>query len=385
MIHYLDNSATTRISREALETYVSVSENFFGNPSSLHALGNDAAHIMDEARRHAMTAIGARDGNMIFTGSGSEANNLAIFGHARAKSRYGGGKIIVSAGEHASVRAPVARLAEEGYKVCEIPTRGGSLDLDALGRELDGNTVLVSVMLVNNETGAIYDVAAAASLTHARSSAAFHCDATQALFKVPLDVRRLGVDMLSFSSHKVEGPKGVGALWVSKNTVTKRDIIPVIYGGGQESGFRSGTENVPAIAAFGEALRIGHARRNEDIAKMSALRARLLSSLASCELSAIRPNIPTLPSPHIINLTLPGIKSEVMLHFLSSRGICVSSGSACSSHSKHVSSALTAFGISEREADCSIRVSLSHNNTEDDIDALTSALADGLRDLARIQ
>lgn len=383
-MHYLDNSSTTRISRRALDKYIEVSENHFGNPSSLHNVGVDASHYLSDARRAVMQAIGARDGEVIFTGSGTEANNIAILGHAHAKERYARGKILISAGEHASVREAAIKLEKEGFTVVKIPTARGELDFDALEAALDKSVILVSVMLVNNETGAHYDIARVSRMVkRVAPDALMHTDAVQGFFKVDCDVRRLGVDMITVSAHKVAGPKGVGALWISRDVVRKRDIMPLIFGGGQESGYRSGTENVPAIAAFGEAILEGRETWQDGARHMAYLREKLIGELA-LNVPDIRVNDPARHAPHIINLTLPRIKSEVMLHYLSSKDICVSSGSACSSHSRHVSEALLSFGIGEADADCSIRVSLSRHNSDDDISALVYALGSGVRELARI-
>ncbi len=386
---YLDNSATTRPCAAALEACMHVLSEEWGNPSSLHARGLAAAHILGTARREVSEALGAQDGRLIFTAGGSEANNLAIFGRAYAKERYRrtGARIITTAGEHASVTAPLARLKSEGYDIAEIPTDGGRLDMEALSSALTDNTVLVTMMLVNNETGAHYDLRAAAEAVHrAAPSAVFHVDATQALFKVPFSARRDGFDMITVSAHKIEGPKGCGALWISPALIKSKGVAPRILGGGQEEGFRSGTENVAAIAAFSAACRYGQENFAAFSARLTALREHLLSLLKGREeLSEVRVNLPAVSAPHIINLTLPAIKSETMLHFLSREGICVSSGSACSSHGRHASPPLVAFGLSEREADCSIRVSLSHTNTEEELSLFADALARGVKALARIR
>ncbi len=382
---YLDNSATTRISEEALARYLEVSRASFGNPSSLHRRGKEAEDVLKAARRSVLAAIGAKEGTLIFTGSGTEANNLALFGRAHAKERYRGGRILTSAGEHASVGAPLAALSAEGYKTEEIPTRGGVLDLDALDALLTPDTLLVSVMAVNNESGAVYDIAELVRRVRARTrDAAIHVDATQALFKIPLNVKALGIDLLTVSAHKVEGPKGVGALYVSAELIKKQGIAPYILGGGQEGGLRSGTENVPGIAAFAAACEYGKENFAEIEKKARALRDYLLKRLSEDAVTAeARPLLPPVAAPHIVSLVLPRIKSEVMLHHLSADGISVSSGSACSSHGRVGTSALGAFGLSDREVDCAIRVSLSHRNTEKEIDLFLASLKRGLLRLVR--
>ena len=382
---YLDNSATTLISEKALEKYVEVSRSCYGNPSSLHAMGFEAEKIMSEARSEILTSLGAKDASVIFTASGSEANNLAIIGRALSKERYrSGAKIITTEGEHASVDAPIDFLCSMGFKVAKIPTKNGELDLNALKREMTKDVILVTMMMVNNETGAIYDIATVSKIMRSSSPDAFlHVDATQSYLKIPFTKSKLGADMITISSHKIEGPKGVGALVVGKEVIKTRGLAPIILGGGQEGGMRSGTENVPAIAAFGEAVKIGFSSLKQRYMTTSALREYLIHRLTKLE--EISPTLPKNAAPHILNITLPKIKSETMLHYLSSLGIYVSSGSACSSNGIHNSSALIAFGRTAAEADTSIRISLSHQNTKEDIDALINGLADGLARLSRIR
>ena len=385
---YLDNSATTKICDEALNKYIEVSRECYGNPSSLHGFGFEAERVLDGARREVRASLGAKNATVTFCASGSEANNLAILGRAFAKERYKrGAKIITTEGEHASVNEPLSKLMAEGFKVVKIPTLGGEIDMQALEREMTPDVILVTMMMVNNETGAYYDIPAVSRIMRQKSKEALlHVDATQSYLKIPFSISSLGADMITVSSHKIEGPKGVGAL-VSTETVKRtRGISPIIFGGGQEEGLRSGTENVPAIAAFGEAVRLGSQNVRANYAYLSSLREKLISLIEGrSELSDISVTKPKRHAPHILNVTLPGIKSETMLHYLSSLGIYVSSGSACSSNGHASSPALIAFGRSEKEADCSIRISLSHRNTDDDITALVEALVSGLERLARIK
>ena len=386
---YLDNSATTEISEGALNKYVEVSRSVWGNPSSLHSFGLMAEREIDSARKIILDSLGAGfDSEVIFTSSGSEANNLAIVGRALSKDRYRrGAKIITTLGEHASVSEPIKRAESLGLKVAYIPTKDGKLDTGALLSELTPDVVLVSIMMVNNETGALYDVAAVEKMIKSRCPEAYlHVDATQSYMKVAFTKKSIGADMITISSHKIEGPKGVGALVIDKRIFKDRGLSPIILGGGQEEGLRSGTENVPGIAAFGEAVRLSLASRGENIARTEELRSYLIEKFASDEaLAEISVTDPECHAPHILNVTLPKIKSETMLHYLSSEGIFVSSGSACSSNSQHLSSALIAYGRSEKEADSSIRISFSHENCEDDVRALTDALARALSKLARIR
>ncbi|MBQ3016360.1 MAG: cysteine desulfurase [Clostridia bacterium] len=385
---YLDNSATTKICPEALKKYVEVSESDYGNPSSLHAMGLDAEKLLDAARREILLSVKDAASRVVFTASGSEANNLAILGRAFAKERYRrGAKIITTDGEHASVSSPLTKLRELGYKVVNISTRGGAIDLEQLKAELTNDVILVTVMMVNNETGALYDTASVKRLmADSCPDAYLHIDATQSYLKLPFTKRGSGADMITISSHKIEGPKGMGALIIDPAIIKARGLSPIIMGGGQEMGLRSGTENVPAVAAFGEAVRIGFANLTSRYEKLSALRSYLIERLTSTEaLSSISITNPESHAPHILNITLPNIKSETMLHYLSAAGIYVSSGSACSSNTSAVSSALIAYGRTPAEADSSLRISFSHRNEMSDVDALCDALASGITRLARIK
>ena len=385
---YLDNSATTKICPEALEVYTRVSLENYGNPSSLHNIGKSAEEEIKRAKTALLSSLAMKTGRVIFTSSGTEANNLAIMGRAMAKERYKrGAKIITSAGEHASVTEPLQKLKSDGFKIKDISTRGGVFDLEELERELTSDTILVSVMMVNNETGAVYDIPKISKLVHSKCpDALVHVDATQGYMKIPFTKSAIGADMITVSSHKIEGPKGVGALVIDEAIVKARGLSPIIFGGGQEMGYRSGTENVPGIAAFGEAVRIGEEKLADRIAYMQGLKDYLISEISSrADLGEISPTLPPDSAPHILNITLPSIKSETMLHFLSGRDIYVSSGSACSSNTAHTSSALVAYGRTEAEADTSIRISLSHRNTKDEIDVFLTELARGVASLSRIR
>lgn len=385
---YLDNSATTPISDAALNKYNEISTKCYGNPSSLHEAGFLAEQELTAARKTLLLSVGAANDTAVFTASGSEANNLAIFGRAFAKERFKrNGKIITTAGEHASVGAPLQRLASLGFEIVKVPTTGGTLDLDFLSSALDDRTVLVSMMMVNNETGALYDLASVARLIKGRSrDALFHVDATQSYLKLPFTKSSIGADMITVSSHKIHGPKGVGALIIGSNVIKSGGISPIIFGGGQEFGLRSGTENVPAVAAFGVAVSEGMRSVDDFYKHTNELRDYLISKLSSGVLSEISPTLPLSHAPHIINITLPKIKSETMLHYLSGEGFFVSSGSACSSHGAlHGESALVAFGRSEKETDSSIRISFSARNTKEDVDALIGALEAGITRLARMR
>lgn len=381
---YLDNSATTMPSEASLEKMREALSVHYGNAGSVHAMGNAANKLLAEARAAVGLSLGIRrpqDGQVIFTAGGSEANNLAIFGSIDAKDRSGGGRVFITDSEHPSVEECAKKLETRGFDVFRVPTRGGALDLDFLKEHCDKSTVLASFMLVNNETGALYDFPAAAAIVRERAPKAFiHCDAVQGYLKTKFTLKSLGADAVSVSAHKINAPKGVGALAVTAEVIRAKRLVPVTLGGGQEGGFRSGTENVPAIAAFGAAATEGMKAFGERAAKVHALRECLERELSD----AARINRPEKGLDCIVNLTLPDIKSETMLNYLSGEGICISAGSACSARGKGVSRALVAFGITEREADCSVRVSFGHLNTEDELVAFADALKNGIQRLAKI-
>ena len=381
---YFDNSATTALSESVKEAMRAAMDNY-GNPSSLHSCGLSAEKLLREARKNIGEALGVRslkDSELIFTSCGSEASNLAIFGTVFAKTRRTANKIITTDSEHPSVEKPLRRLEENGFNVVRIPTRKGILDMEMLEKEADG-VLLASMMMANNETGAIYNVEEAFGIIKRKSpDAVTHCDAVQGFLKKKFTVSSLGADLITVSAHKIHGPKGVGALYISPDIIKKKKLIPYILGGGQEFGLRSGTENTVGIAGFGRAAKDGYASLEQSVRVMLSVRDYIVSHMPS----EIRVNLPEGErAPHIVNITLPRIKSETMLHFLSSKGIFVSSGSACSSHSSTPSSALIAFGLSPKEADCSLRISLCENNTTEEADALISALSEGLDALVRIR
>lgn len=381
---YFDNSATTRICDEALDEYVRISREIYGNPSSRHALGFRAEEALNGARRDVLASLGAKDGKIIFTSGGTEGNNLALTGRAHAKERFRGGRIITTEGEHSSVSHTLNALQNEGYDIKTVPTANGSFDMKAFLALLTPRTVLVSVMAVNNETGAVYPLKAIADAVHRLApEALFHVDATQSYMKIPFTPARIGADMITLSSHKIEGPKGVGALWVSDAVLRQKGLAPLLIGGGQEGGIRSGTENVPGACAFGKAAKLAFSCFSERYEKLRALRAYLLKRLPETLGQAVTPNLPPEAAPHIVSLTVHGFKSETVLNDLSGKGIYVSSGSACSSHDKNLSSALLAFGKSEDEADSTVRVSFSHRNTEEEIDLFLAALAETVEQRAK--
>ena len=373
---YFDNSATTKISNYAKEKMLEVMDAHFGNPSSLHSVGLDAEKVVQSARTSILSALGVSRpvrGELIFTSGGTEANNLAIFGVVRSKSRNKNEKILTTMGEHASVEEPLNALEKEGFKIVRVPTANGEIDLEFLRQNAQG-AILASFMHVNNETGALYNLAQAFKIVKECSPVCVtHADCVQSFMKVKFTKKSLGADLISLSAHKINGAKGTGALYVSPEIIKAKKLVPIMLGGGQEENFRSGTENVYGICAFGAATSEHFSKMQEEIATMSAVREHLIEKLQNVE--GVSLNLPKCAAPHILNLSVLGIRSEIALHDLSARGFFVSSGSACSSNSaKKLSSALLSMGVSPQNADSAIRVSLCPQNTLAEADAFVEAL-----------
>lgn len=386
--HYLDNSATTRPSEAAL-TAMTEAANDWGNPSSVHSLGNAAAKRLSDCRNTVAKSLGLprfSQDRLIFTSCGTESNNIALLGCARAKKRNPDhpGTIVISAGEHPSIDGPASLLEKEGYSLVRVPTSGGVLDLDFLADALanaESPVIFAGFMLVNNETGALYDVKKAFSLVKAKfPDAVTHCDAVQGYMKTPFSPATLGADTLTVSAHKIHAPRGAAALFLSAETIRRKNVVAVMPGGGQEGGWRSGTENLCAIAAFAAAAEEGRVHFTENLEKVTELRRYLDERLAALE---IPQNRPANGIPHIASIVVPKMRSETVLNALSGKGVYVSAGSACSAHSKKKSAALEAFGVSPDHADSTLRVSLSHTNEKEDIDALADGLDEILRTLQK--
>ena len=390
--HYLDNSATTPLCQTAIEKMTHVMTNVYGNPSSLHTLGVYAEQIMAEARADilralcpAKTGIRPKTDQLIFTASGTEANNLALIGAATAKARNKGKQIIIGETEHPSITETAAHLATLGYRIVKIPSPNGVWDMNAYEAALSQDTILVSAMLVNNETGAVNDLKTIATKAKAANpDVIVHCDAVQGFLKIaesPIPY----ADMVTVSAHKIGGPKGVGALYVSEKILKTKALIPVIFGGGQEKGLRSGTENVIGIAGFGAAAKDTSAKLPSLLSSFKTLHTRLENGIAEIGDANLRINTPKSATiaNHIVSLTASGIRSETLLHSLSAEGVYVSSGSACSSNTGHASYVLHSFGLSDADADSTIRISFGSQTTEEDIDAFLCALKNSLARLAR--
>ncbi len=381
---YFDNSATTELC-DAAKAAISESLESFANPSSLHTLGYQAQKKLEANRKDIMSALRAKSGKLIFTASGSEANNLAILGTVNAKVRRTANRILTTDCEHPSVENTLEELKKSGFEIVKIPTKSGELDMAALDAALDKPVFMASFMFVNNETGSVFCVGEAFDKIRAKyPDAVCHTDAVQGFLKVGFSPSALRADLITVSAHKIHAPKGVGALWVSDAMIRAKKIVPIIHGGGQEAGFRSGTENTIGISAFAAAAKDGAASHPSYIVKIADLRAYAIERITE-ECPEISLNIPKIPAPHILSVTMPNIKSETMLHFLSSKGICVSSGSACSSHSKKTSSALLSFGLTTKQADCTVRISFCRYNEIAEVDALIEAIKTGVSSLVRIR
>lgn len=372
---YLDNAATTRVCEAAADAATTMMRECFGNPSSLHTMGAASARELTRAREAVAALMGCESECVCFTSGGSEANNLAIFGAAQAKARRGK-KLVTTAAEHSSVIGAMKRLEETGWTVTYIkPDKSGNIDPQAVADAVDGETTLVSMMMVNNETGAIFPVEQAARLIRAKNpQTLIHCDAVQAFGKQLIKFSRMEIDLASVSGHKICAPKGVGALYIRRGV----RILPQICGGGQERGMRSGTENLPMIAAMGAACGELQGKVQERFAHVRELQDALVRKLE--EIDGVCINSQGNASPYIMNFSVPGYRSETMLHFLESRGVFVSSGSACSKGA--TSPVLTAMGLSHAVIDSALRISLIYDSTQEEIDRLVSALLEGIASVA---
>ncbi len=372
--HYLDNSATTRVSENSAMKAVELMRENFGNPSSLHSFGFEAEKELEAAREKIANLINAKENEIYFTSGGTEANNLALMGGVEAMKRRGK-KIVTTAIEHHSVIDTAKHLESMGYEVEFVyPKDKEGFDIADFEKAIDENTILVSVMLTNNETGLKPPVSKIPALIKRKGAPAlFHIDAVQGFGKENINVAALKCDLMSMSAHKIHGPKGVGALYIRKGV----RILPRTFGGKQENSIRPGTEALPLIGAFGAAVE--EVKVSENLEKIAALNTMLRQKLA--EYDDIIINSPEDASPYILNFSATGIRSETMLHHLSAQGVYVSSGSACSKGGK--SHVLSALKLADDIADSAIRVSFSKESTEEDVNALLEALSLGLNTLQR--
>ena len=373
---YFDNAATTRVRDEALEAMLRVMRDKYGNPSSAHYMGRRAAGELAAARKHVAEALGAAPGDIFFTSGGTEADNWAVLGAAEALSRKGR-HILTSAAEHDAVLEPVKKLEGMGWEVTLLkPDATGRIPAEAFARALREDTVLASVMLVNNETGAINPLGEySREIKRRRLETVLHTDAVQAFCKIPFTVKALGADLVSVSAHKLHGPKGVGALYVRPGV----KLSPAMLGGGQESGKRSGTEALPCIAGFGEAARLGQLEREAAAEAAGSIREYIVGRLA-CELPGAVV-IGEGGSPYILSFSLPGHKSEVLMSYLDGEGICVSKSAACKRGAR--SRVLEAMGLKNDIVDGALRVSLSRYSTQEEGECFVRALKHASQTLIR--
>lgn len=360
---YLDNSATTKPCPEAVAAVAAAMAENWGNPSALYDFGIDTARKMLTARNQVATAMGAERDRVFFTSGGTEADNWAIMGTVKRMGKRGK-HIITTAIEHHAVLNCMKEVEAQGYEVTYLqPDSTGQISTDSLKAALRKDTILVSVMMVNNETGAVMPISQMAKLTHKLCpDAYFHTDAVQGFLKVPFQAKTLGADLISVSSHKIHGPKGVGALYISPRL---KSFPPLLLGGGQESGYRSGTEATPAIFGFAAACEAVSTTFREDTKREKELLNRLISEL--CKLEGVTIN-GSHDAPHILSISIPGVPTQNSINILQESGICVSAGSACAKgHRSHV---MTAMNLAPEVIDGSFRVSLSRDTTEEDIDTL---------------
>lgn len=371
---YLDNAATTRVCTEAADIAYKVMTECYGNPSSTHTKGREAKTYLDAARAQIAKALGCAVTEVYFTSCGSESDVWAITKGAESMSRRGK-HIISSAVEHDAVRKTLADLEARGYEVTYLkPEQDGSISVQAVKNALRSDTVLVTLMMVNNETGGVTDIAGIAKMLKAEGSKALlHTDAVQGFMKLPFSAKKLGADMISISGHKIHAPKGIGALYIK----TGVKIKPLIHGGAQESGLRAGTEAMPQIAAFGKAAEIAFAGMKENCDKIAKLRESAASAICAEMPEAV---VIGGGAPHILSVSLPGWRSEVLMNFLEAKGIFVSRSSACKKGGR--SHVLEAMGLSAPIIDGAIRISFSRMNTQSDVDALVSALKEAHDTLA---
>ena len=362
---YFDNSATTRCYPEVAEIVVKTMTEDFGNPSAMHLKGVEAEKYVREAAQTLAKILKVNEKEIIFTSGGTESNNLALFGGADANKRSGN-HIITTSVEHAAVGQPAERLEQMGYEVTIVPVdHRGVVQLEALEKALRPDTILVSTMYVNNEVGAVMPVEEIAKLVHEKSpKALYHVDAIQAFGKYRIYPKKAGIDMLSVSSHKIHGPKGVGFIYINE----KARIQPQILGGGQQAGMRSGTDNVPGIAGLGVAAKMVYTDFDEKIEHMYQLKERLAEGFL--KLPDVRLNGMEIRegAPQILSASFLGVRSEVLLHTLEEKGIYVSAGSACSSHKRKAAGTLSAMGIEAAQRESTLRFSFSEENTFEEVD-----------------
>ncbi|GCD81520.1 aminotransferase V [Parageobacillus thermoglucosidasius] len=376
---YLDNSATTKPFPEVVDSFVTVATKYFGNPSSLHELGMKAERLLTQAREQIAAALGVKPNEIIFTSGGTEANNFAIKGVA-LQYRHRGNHIITTAIEHPSVSETCQQLEQLGFEVTYLPVNeNGLVTVEEVKKALRDDTILVSIMHVNNEVGAIQPVEEIGALLAQYPKTIFHVDRVQGISKVPLDMKKAHIDLCTMSAHKFHGLRGAGILYVRQGV----RLSPLLAGGGQEMQLRSGTENVPAIVAMAKALRMSLEKYDKQIDYLLEVKQAWIDALKT--IPFIQINTPLAHSaPHIINFSLNGIKPEVFVHELEKHDIFVSTTSACSSKKKAPSKTLLAMGVDDRRAESGIRISLSFENTLEEIPTAISAMKKAIENLREV-
>ena len=368
---YLDNAATTKVAPEVKEIVDKVMTEDFGNPSSLHNAGFDAEKYVKDAAKIIANILKVDEKEILFTSGGTESNNTALIGSALANKRSGN-KIITTSIEHPSIKAPAKFLEEQGFEVVLLPVdKDGIVDMDALKKEMDENTILVSVMHVNNEIGSIQDVAAIGEYVKSvNPKVVFHVDAIQSFGKLDIKPKKMNIDLLSVSGHKIHGPKGTGFLYIKKGT----KISPIIHGGGQQLGMRSGTENVPGIAGLGVAAKLAYDNLDKNIEHITAMKDTLIDGLSEIENVTINSKKGSEGAPHVVSASFRNVGSEVLLHALEDKGIYISAGSACSSNKPAISEVLKAIDIDKDLLGSTVRFSLCSTNTMEEIEETIKAI-----------
>ena len=363
---YLDNSATTKVCREAVDATMKMLTENYGNPSSIHSKGVEASKAIENARQNLADALSCSKDEIFFTTSGTTANNTAIFGAVNANRRKGN-RIITTSLEHPSVGECMKRLEDQGFEVIRLrPDMHGAFSPMELMNAINNKTILVSIMAVNNEIGTINPInQIKTALKRASSDALIHVDAVQAFGKIPLNPSKVGIDLLTVSSHKIHGPKGAGALYIRKGV----KIQPHVVGGGQEKGIFSGTEAIPAIVGFGAAVK-SLPNITQELADIKSVRDHFVREVT--KIGGVHINSPENALPYIINLSVLGVPSQTIVNSLSEQGIYVSAGSACKKG--HRSEVLTAIGLDPKRIDSAIRISLSRYTTKHDMDEVVKAL-----------
>lgn len=375
---YLDNSATTKPYPEVMETYRIVSERFFANPSSLHSLGGQSEDLLTKTRRQAADLLRVKEQEIIFTSGGTEGINLAVKGSALT-FKHRGKHIITSTVEHAASHNSMKQLEKLGFEVTYLPVnRDGYISLEDFKEALREDTILVSLIHVNNELGSIQPVKEAADILKKYPKILFHIDHVQGIGKVPLDLKHEGIDMCTISGHKFHGPKGTGVLYLREGL----ELSSLLTGGSQEMGRRAGTENLPAAAAMVKALRLTLEKAGQHLDDMKRYRQMITEHYKDHEKVVI--NTPQDAAPHIVNLTVKGIKAEVLIHALEEKDIYISTKSACSSQETGASRILLSCGIPEDEARQAVRVSLSFTNTKEDIEYFLNTMDEKITELQEV-